>query len=345
MTFGFMHSPVSLLSRFGFASFRTLSRPFGGRLNMSTATPTDEYMKKLMKVEEQTPNVYRADFLISPAGRGIAYGGLLFSQSLQSAQHTVDRTVYAPHSMHTFFILNVDPSKSVDYRIQRVRDGRSYCTRVVQAEQEGKIVMSSQVSFCKKEESSIEHQTPMPKVPEPESLLSSVDFCRENLKKHENGEIQLMPVSQKVMELAIQGRDDDLFEVRPCSPNKYYGLEESNVESMSFWVKTKCALSDDREEHRFLVAYMTDFSLASVANRPHCSRGYIPSMILSLDHSVRFHDDDYRADEWLLYENWSPWAKFGRAFSEGRVYTHDGRLVLSTNQESLSRTKGEKSVL
>ncbi|KAI6198411.1 Acyl-coenzyme A thioesterase 8 [Aphelenchoides fujianensis] len=251
---------------------------------MSAACPTDEYMRKLMNVEEQTPNVYRANFLISPAGRGIAYGGLLFAQSLQSAQQT-------------------------------------------------------------QEESSIEHQVAMPNVPDPESLVNTVDFCREHLEKQERGELEMSPLTSKVMANTLQGADDDLFLVRPCDPRKYYCLEESDVEPMCFWVKTKCALSDDREEHRFLVGYMTDFSLASVAVRPHCSRGYVPSMTLSLDHVVRFHDDNYRADEWLLYENWSPWAKYGRAFSEGRLWTRDGRLVLSTSQESLSRTRGEKSAL
>jgi acyl-CoA thioesterase len=29
-------------------------------------------------------------------------------------------------------------------------------------------------------------------------------------------------------------------------------------------------------------------------------------MLFTLDHSVHFHDDRFRVDEWLLYENYSP---------------------------------------
>jgi len=114
---------------------------------------------------------------------------------------------------------------------------------------------------------------------------------------------------------------------------------------MNFWMRATCPLGDDREEHRFLAAYLTDITLVHVANRPHVSHGYVPSMLFSLDHTVRFHDDEFRADDWLLYENWSPWSKHGRAFTEGRLWSRNGRLILSASQESLSRTRGEKSSL
>lgn len=84
-----------------------------------------------------------------PNGRtGNAYGGLLFAQSLQAAHMTVDSKRFIPHSMHSFFILNVDSTKAVDYGVENVRDGRSFTTRFVTAKQDGKVAMSTQVSFC-----------------------------------------------------------------------------------------------------------------------------------------------------------------------------------------------------
>uniref|UniRef100_A0A914YKV4 Acyl-CoA thioesterase n=1 Tax=Panagrolaimus superbus TaxID=310955 RepID=A0A914YKV4_9BILA len=68
-------------------------------------------------------------------------------------------------------------------------------------------------------------------------------------------------------------------------------------------------------------------------------------MLVSLDNNAWFHTDDFRVDEWMLYENESPIAKHARAFSTGRLWTRDGRLILSVAQESLSRTKGEPSNL
>jgi hypothetical protein len=74
--------------------------------------------------------------------------------------------------------------------------------------------------------------------------------------------------------------------------------------SIDIWVSLALFL----KLYSFLAAYITDASLVGAANRPHFSYGYIPSMLFSLDHSVWFHDDDFRADEWLLYENFSPMA-------------------------------------
>jgi acyl-CoA thioesterase II len=80
--------------------------------------------------------------LRGPHGRaGNAYGGLLFAQSLQAAQMTVDSTRFIPHSVHSFFIINVDSTKTVDYGVENVRDGRSFATRFVTAKQAGKVAM------------------------------------------------------------------------------------------------------------------------------------------------------------------------------------------------------------
>jgi len=180
----------------------------------SSLKVTEAYLQKLCSLDELTPNVFRANYLISPTGRtGSAYGGLLFAQSLRAAEQTVDRKIFSPHSIHTFFILNVDTEKPVDYRIQRVRDGRSYCTRTVLAEQNAKVVMTSQVSFCVKENTSIEHQVQMPKVVAPEELVSAIDFCREQLAKHEKGEIELPPGTIETMKHNIADADDNVFEV------------------------------------------------------------------------------------------------------------------------------------
>lgn len=94
-----------------------------------------------------------------------------------------------------------------------------------------------------------------------------------------------------------------------------------------------------------MAAYITDATLAGTANSCHISNGYTPSMVVSLDNNCWFHSDDYRVDEWMLYENESPIADNGRAFSLGRLWTRDGRLICSTTQESLNRTRITKSAL
>jgi acyl-CoA thioesterase-2 len=59
----------------------------------------------------------------------------------------------------------------------------------------------------------------------------------------------------------------------------------------------------------------------------------------SLDHALWFHRE-FRADEWLLYDQSSPSASGARGFATGRLYSADGRLVASVAQEGLIRPVG-----
>ena len=56
----------------------------------------------------------------------------------------------------------------------------------------------------------------------------------------------------------------------------------------------------------------------------------------SLDHAMWFHRP-FRADEWLLYDQFSPSASGARGLAEGRIFTQDGRLAVSVVQEGLVR--------
>ena len=61
-------------------------------------------------------------------------------------------------------------------------------------------------------------------------------------------------------------------------------------------------------------------------------------MMVSLDHTIYFHDPKFRADEWLFTEMESPWAGDGRGLVLQRVWTQDGRLVATCVQEVSSET-------
>jgi acyl-CoA thioesterase II len=46
---------------------------------------------------------------------------------------------------------------------------------------------------------------------------------------------------------------------------------------------------------------------------------------------------EFKADDWLLYEAFSPWAGESRGLTVGFVYTRDGRHVATCVQEGLLR--------
>ncbi|MGI8628366.1 MAG: acyl-CoA thioesterase, partial [Geodermatophilaceae bacterium] len=56
----------------------------------------------------------------------------------------------------------------------------------------------------------------------------------------------------------------------------------------------------------------------------------------SLDHAMWFHRP-FRADEWFLYEADSPSTSGGRALCTGRIWSRDGRHLVTVVQEGLVR--------
>lgn len=56
----------------------------------------------------------------------------------------------------------------IDYEVVRVRDGRSFATRLVLAKQKQCTVFAATISFHVREPDSIQHEPVMPDVPPPE---------------------------------------------------------------------------------------------------------------------------------------------------------------------------------
>ena len=84
--------------------------------------------------------------LVSPAGEDAfragprrrlperSFGGAVVAQSLLAAGATVDPD-RAAHSLHAYFLRAGEASSPIGFRVERVRDGGSYSTRRVTAEQ------------------------------------------------------------------------------------------------------------------------------------------------------------------------------------------------------------------
>jgi acyl-CoA thioesterase-2 len=102
-------------------------------------------------------------------------------------------------------------------------------------------------------------------------------------------------------------------------------------------MRTDGALPDDQLLHVCLVTYASDLTLLDSVLLGHGLSGWHDDVAgASLDHAMWFHRP-FRADEWLLYDQSSPSASGGRGLAEGRIFTLDGRLVVSVVQEGLVR--------
>lgn len=77
-----------------------------------------------------------------------------------------DDAVFLPHSMHCYFVLAGDPMIPVIYHVERVRDGKSFLTRTVQARQRGRCIFTTTISFMREGSEgakSLQHGWDMPK--------------------------------------------------------------------------------------------------------------------------------------------------------------------------------------
>jgi acyl-CoA thioesterase II len=82
-------------------------------------------------------------------------------------------------TLQCYFILSASPAIPILYYVERLRDGKTYCTRSVKAVQNGKVVFTLLCSFQKPEPHQPSHQLSLPiAVPRPDKCQSMADRFR-----------------------------------------------------------------------------------------------------------------------------------------------------------------------
>ena len=72
-----------------------------------------------------------------PTTRPTVFGGQVAAQALVAASRTVEAP-YVAHSLHSYFLQPGDPTVPTIYDVENLRDGRSFVTRRVIAQQHGR---------------------------------------------------------------------------------------------------------------------------------------------------------------------------------------------------------------
>ncbi len=252
------------------------------------------------------------------------FGGQVIGQALVAACRTVEER--KPHSLHAYFILPGDPAVPIIYEVERLRDGRSFTTRRVNAIQHGQPIFTMAVSFHL-EEHGLSHSIPMPDVPGPEELPSESEIRN-----------RIMPA----MPDPVRGyfERERPIELHPVEYDRYLSHEPRRP-VFNLWMRTTAPLVDDPVLHQCVLAYASDLTLLDTSLVAHGRTLFERAFQgASLDHAMWFHAP-FRADEWLLYSQDSPFSGGARGFSRGSIFTRDGRLVASVAQEGLIRLRRE----
>lgn len=286
-----------------------------------------------------------------PGARGI-YGGAVIAQTLAAAQKTVPEH-FSPHSCHCYFLLAGSDEIPILYHVERVRDGRSFATRTVQARQKGRCIFTTTISFVREAsggEKTVRHAKPWPAGVEPpeDDWDGEPEWARGG------------PFQSHRIEVNRGGGEG--------------GKSEPYERSCRQWLRARGEISAEggQQAHLNALAYMSDsyfigtvsrihglwrfpFAPEEVATLPQATQEQVArlsefegmgpdvddwvgrprlGMMVSLDHSIYFHDARaVRADEWMFADMESPWAGDGRGVVTQKIYGRDGTLYATCYQE------------
>ena len=249
------------------------------------------------------------------------FGGQVLAQALASAFRTVNPE-HSLHSLHSYFLRAGDWTRPILYEVDRIRDGKSFTTRRVNAIQNGEAIFSCSISFQKREKG-LNHQIKMPKIQGPEKLKSDLELRKDLQSK----------IPKDYLPMWLREREIETRQVEPVDLLKAEKLPPYR----STWMKPTGKLPADERIHQALLLYVSDMGLLGAAVNPHevnfMSKKFQSA---SLDHVMWFHGK-VNFNNWILHHMHSPISQNARGFSRGSIYTKSGKLIASTAQEGLMR--------
>lgn len=255
------------------------------------------HLDEILDLVERAPDTFRSRPIPSELPK--TFGGQVAGQALMAAARTVDPG-YRAHSVHAYFLRPGRILDPTDFTVDRIRDGGSFRTRRVTGLQGDEAIFTMMASFHRGDDG-FSHQDAMPAVPRPEDLPDGEDHV--GLAEWNGWDRRWVP---RV----------------PGSSTR-----------QQLWIRHREPLSDDPVVHACALTYLSDMDLLDASLLPHPDR---PMQGASLDHTLWFLRD-FRADDWLLYDQVSPSAESGRTLVSGRLFNSAGLLVAAAAQEGLVR--------
>lgn len=259
----------------------------------------------MLTLAEHGPDVHVGTGPAYPWG-GL-YGGQIVAQALRAASSTVDER-FRPHSLRAYFIRTGDAAEPVRYEVDRIRNGKSFCTRRVVARQAVGAILNLEASFQVHEPTGSKAIVPCDPVPHPDELGGdswSTMFVRRK----------------------VPGTD-----------------ERGRVRS---WFRMVDAVGDDPCTQACALAYLSDdmpTEAVLMAEPMGPSPGGTDAdpwpdiFSVSLDHTIWFHRP-VDADQWHLHDFSCHGFSDGRGLALGHVFSLAGEHLATVAQEVLIRRR------
>jgi acyl-CoA thioesterase-2 len=250
------------------------------------------------------------------------YGGQVLSQSVAAAARVLDDDKVL-HSLHGYFLRPGDISIPIKYKVDVLKEGRSFNTVRITGLQNEKTIFIMASSYHIREKG-IQHQSAMPNVIQPESLTSFSDLFSQFAEKFDVKPKGIFSPESPIIFRPVEHYNPFNPGIRPPSNHTWFKI---NGELENPTLKLSQAI----------LTYASDFNLLITSMMPHNMSMFTnPIRLASLDHAMWFHED-FSFDDWILYVVESPYAGGARGFCTGKMYTREGKLIASVTQEGLVR--------
>ena len=225
--------------------------------------------------------------------------------------------------MHAYFLHRAFANAPIVYRVERLRDGRSFSSRRLLAYQKDTLVFSMQVGFHVQEEG-LEAQLPVETRGAPENYLSEQELACAHLER----------IPEVFRQRAQRVR---AFDIRPLVDVDVFAPVVLPAKR-GFWCRFDGTVPEIPALHRALLAWMTDGPISTTALLPHgVSWATEGLQVTSLDHVMWFHQP-IDVQRWFFYDVDSPISHGSRGMGRGQII-QDGRPVATVMQEGLMRMK------
>lgn len=227
------------------------------------------------------------------------FGGEVAARALAAGSSGM-HAGFSVHSIHGYFVRPTTPEIPIDYLVDTVKLGRSFAVRRIRAMQHGRETFLMVASFHVGGHG-VRHADPCPEAPEPDDLV---------------------PIG-----MGDTGNEWDGWDIRRVPDGAICAARQQ------VWLRYTGELPDCPVTHSCALTYASDMTLLGAAVAAHPG---IAIQTAALDYSIWFMRP-FRVDDWLLYDEISPSAAGGRAFTQGRIFSRSGDLVAMVAQERMLR--------
>ena len=273
---------------------------------------------QLLDVEPAGDDVFLGQVMRAP---GRVFGGLVLGQAAAAANTTVagGRQLKA---LHAEFIREGDPSEPIQYRVERVRDGRTYTRRQITASQRNQVIFLQTSSYGVDQ--------PGPSRQFPAAMPAEDPAALPDLAPSLHG-IYAGPAwlaAQPEIDLRMVAGDP----------------EAERFGRIRFWYRYRAPLPDDPLRHAALWAFFSDMSLLTSARLTHNDGPAEVSRwrTSSLDHALWLHGP-VCCTGWLRVDQECDRVDSGFGVATARVFDEHGTQVSTIAQHGLIRAPRQEA--